>query len=252
MAELTGSITVLERSRSTNDDAMSAARKGAAHGACWIADEQLAGRGRREVGGQRRVWWSPAGVNLYMSVLLRPEIAPERASLVTLAAAVAAHEVLAARGVDCGIKWPNDLLVGGRKLAGILTEATMNQSGGVDAVVVGIGLNVNASAQDAPEELRERITTMRDATGGREFDRLALALALRAAIARRADQVAAEGFSGLVGVLRENDATLGRRVRTSAGAGVSRGVCVTGALDVELDGGRRVEVSVGEVVFEEV
>ena len=118
----------MERSDSTNDDALAGARAGAAHGACWIADEQVRGRGRREVGGERRAWWSPPGVNLYMSMVLRPDVPAERASQLTLAAAVGAREAIAAFGVECSVKWPNDLLCEGRKLAGILTEAVVGLS----------------------------------------------------------------------------------------------------------------------------
>jgi BirA family biotin operon repressor/biotin-[acetyl-CoA-carboxylase] ligase len=246
---LPGVITLAQRSASTNDDALRGARAGAEHGACWIADTQTAGRGRREVGGARRAWWSPPGVNLYMSLVLRPEVPAERAAQLTLAAAVGAREAIAGFGVECGVKWPNDLLCGERKLAGILTEAVVGGAGGVDAIVVGVGVNVNAAAEDAPEGLRGRVATMRSESG-RVCDRMALALAMRARIAARCDEVARGGLAAVYEELRAHDATVGRRVRSAAGAGVSRGVTAGGELEVELDDGSRALVGTGEVVFE--
>ncbi len=239
---------MMERSPSTNDDALRGARAGAAHGACWIADAQTAGRGRREVGGARRAWWSPPGVNLYMSLVLRPDVPAERAAQLTLAAAVGAREAIAGFGVECGVKWPNDLLCDGRKLAGILTEAVVG-AGSIDAIVVGVGVNVNALVEEAPEELSGRVATMRSESG-EVCDRMALALALRARIAARCDEVARGGLAKVYDELRAHDATLGRRVRSAMGEGCSRGVTEGGELEVELDDGSRVRVGTGEVVFE--
>jgi BirA family biotin operon repressor/biotin-[acetyl-CoA-carboxylase] ligase len=128
---------------STNSDAQAAARGGAPHGSVYFADEQLAGRGRGD-----HAWRSAAGEGLYVSVLLRPRIPPIRLPLLPLAAGLAAAEaVREVAGLAADLRWPNDVLIGPRKVAGILVEA--KTSGGmVDFAVVGIGINVHQDAFD--------------------------------------------------------------------------------------------------------
>jgi BirA family biotin operon repressor/biotin-[acetyl-CoA-carboxylase] ligase len=128
---------------STNADALEAARGGAAHGSVYFSDEQLAGRGR---GGHN--WQSPAGDGLYVSVLLRPAIPAARLPLLPLAAGLAAADAICAvAGLTVDLRWPNDLLIGGRKAGGILVESKINdQKAGF--AVVGIGINVHQCAFD--------------------------------------------------------------------------------------------------------
>jgi BirA family biotin operon repressor/biotin-[acetyl-CoA-carboxylase] ligase len=123
---------------STNTDALTAARAGAPHGSVYFADEQLAGRGRGD-----HAWHSAAGEGLYVSVLLRPSIPAARLPLLPLAAGLAAAEAVrdTAR-VEVDIRWPNDLLIGPRKVGGILVEAKMDANA-VAFAVVGIGINVH-------------------------------------------------------------------------------------------------------------
>ncbi len=145
---------------STNRLALRLAREGAPEGTIVIADEQTRGRGRLQ-----RVWQSPPDRNLYASLVLRPAVEPASASLITLTAGVAAAEAIAGlcpRGV--GLKWPNDVLVGGRKVCGILTEIK-TAGRAVDAVVVGIGLNVNMAAEEFAPEHRASATSLREETG---------------------------------------------------------------------------------------
>lgn len=127
---------------STNTDAMAAARNGAPHGSVFFADEQQAGRGRGD-----HAWHSAAGEGLYVSVLLRPELAPAFLPLVPLAAGLAAADAIrAVTGLDIDLRWPNDLLIGPRKTGGILVEAQTQSRPGSNAIafcVVGIGINVN-------------------------------------------------------------------------------------------------------------
>jgi len=126
---------------STNSDAQTAARNGAPHGSVYFADEQTAGRGRGDHG-----WDSTAGEGLYVSVLLRPKMPPVRLPLLPLAAGLAAAEaVRAVTGVAADLRWPNDVLIGERKAAGILVEAKTS-GGAVDFAVVGIGINVHQRA----------------------------------------------------------------------------------------------------------
>ncbi|HEV2444799.1 MAG TPA: biotin--[acetyl-CoA-carboxylase] ligase [Candidatus Sulfopaludibacter sp.] len=123
---------------STNTDAMAAARNGAPHGSVFFADEQTAGRGRGD-----HSWHSSAGEGLYVSVLLRPELAPAYLPLVPLAAGLAAADAIrTATGLESDLRWPNDLLLGPRKTGGILVEA-QSESNGVAFVVAGIGINVH-------------------------------------------------------------------------------------------------------------
>src|SRR5215475_1465073 len=131
---------------STNDVAKDFASSGASEGLCVIAKEQIAGRGR-----QGRTWSSPAGEGLYMSVVLRPAIKPSDAGMITLASAIAVAETLRLDyETDAEIKWPNDVLLRGRKICGILIESAV-QDDRLDYIVLGIG--VNTSQSSFPEEV---------------------------------------------------------------------------------------------------
>ena len=139
---------------STNDRAKELAEEGAEHGEIVVAEAQTAGRGRRG-----REWVSPPRRNLYFSVILRPELPPSRAAELTLVASIAVCDAARQAGVDAGIKWPNDLLASGKKLAGILTELA-TEPDRVHWVVVGVGVNVNSRPEDFPEELRDEATSL--------------------------------------------------------------------------------------------
>ncbi len=153
-------VHFLPETGSTNDDAWRLAHKGACEGEVVIAECQTAGKGRRG-----RTWVSPHGVNLYASIILRPRIPPRQAPLVTLLAAVALTEVLREDyGLQAAIKWPNDVLVQGKKIAGILSE----MSAEVDEVhflIVGIGVNLNMTEEMFPSELLYPATSLYLATG---------------------------------------------------------------------------------------
>lgn len=145
---------------STNRLAMGLVREGAPEGTLVIAESQSAGRGRLQ-----RVWQSPPGLNLYLSVILRPAIAPADAAQMTLMAGVAVAETIADLGVaGVGLKWPNDVQIRGRKVCGILTEARM-EKGGLGALVVGIGLNVNISRDRFDPAHRQSATSLKEETG---------------------------------------------------------------------------------------
>lgn len=154
----------LPRCGSTNDEALRLGRAGAPHGTVITAEAQERGRGR-----QGRRWHSPPGENLYASVLLRPPLLPAQAPFLTLCAGVALAEAVAAEMRDTAapelaLKWPNDLLLAGRKLAGILLEMACTGAR-LDFVVMGIGVNLNGTG--FPEELRGRATSLRLALGRR-------------------------------------------------------------------------------------
>ncbi|MCF8383788.1 MAG: biotin--[acetyl-CoA-carboxylase] ligase [Chlorobium sp.] len=144
---------------STNLLAKKLAAEGAPEGTVVAADTQSAGRGRLG-----RSWISPAGRNLYFSLILRPSVASLRIPQITLLAAAAIHRALCAAfpSINAGIKWPNDILCGGRKLCGVLCEM-QSEPGLTHFVVVGIGINVNQ--ESFPEELQEKATSLRLETG---------------------------------------------------------------------------------------
>ena len=248
-------MTLVAQTASTNALAMAALRGGAPHGACWVADAQTGGRGRREVGGEARSWHSPAGVNLYTSTVLRPQIEPARASTLTLAVAVGVTRALDACAhapLEVRIKWPNDLYLGDRKLAGILTEAAFSGMA-LDGVVVGLGLNVNMQPEDAPQALQGRVTSLRAHTG-RVWDRLSLCLAVREHVVAAVEEVAREGLDAVMPQLRARDYTLGKQLQWMHKGhwqrGVARGMNAQGQLQIEDEHGHTHAMSAGEVRFE--
>ncbi|MFD9698955.1 biotin--[acetyl-CoA-carboxylase] ligase [Lentzea sp. NPDC059081] len=238
-------LDVVESTPSTNAD-LSAAT-GAADRTVLIALEQTAGQGRRGRG-----WSSPVG-GLYVSVLFRPAgVSPARLPWLNLIAGLALVRVAASVGVDASLKWPNDLLLGGGKGAGILSEITAD-----GAVVVGMGLNVAklpSDVQPAPGGLAP--TSLEDA-GAAELDHEELAFRLLVELAglegvwRKNDGDAVE--SGLLEEYLEHSATVGSRVRVelSGGAaleGVAQRVEADGTLTVRGDDGVEHGVSAGDVV----
>jgi BirA family biotin operon repressor/biotin-[acetyl-CoA-carboxylase] ligase len=156
---------------STNTAAMAAATEGAAEGCVFLAEEQTAGRGRGA-----NSWDSARSVGIYCSVILRPALPPSEVLVLSLAAGLAAHE--AVEGIDprvqVDLKWPNDLLIDGKKFCGILTEMNAEATR-VRYVVVGVGINVNQAS--FPKELAGQATSLRLATGS-EWSRVELTAAL--------------------------------------------------------------------------
>lgn len=138
---------------STNTKIQELAAKGAAHGTVVASEKQTAGKGRRG-----RAWQSPAGENIYFSILLRPQIDTTKAPMLTLVMAHSVAKVIQRLGFDgIRIKWPNDLVMNGKKVCGILTEMQMDGTD-IDSVVIGVGVNVNA--EKFPEELKETATSL--------------------------------------------------------------------------------------------
>jgi BirA family biotin operon repressor/biotin-[acetyl-CoA-carboxylase] ligase len=244
---------------STNDVAVALAAgagdRAAAEGAVVIADAQTAGRGRRG-----RTWFSPQGSGLYLSTILMPGRAsssPERAtSLVTLAAGVALAEAIErVTGLAAQIKWPNDLLVGRRKLAGILAEGlAADRAGAVGHVVLGYGINVGRMS--VPVELLERTTSL-ETELGHAVDRPAVAAESLAAVASRYDDLLAGRFDAILDAWRRRSpSSQGTRVTwtpggvsTSTVSGLTAGIDDGGALLVRLAGGIE-RVVAGELTWE--
>ena len=231
---------------STNRLAIELARGGAAEGTSVVAEKQTAGRGRLG-----RVWESPPGLNLYLSVVLRPALSPVEVPRLTLAAAVAvADAIVAATGLDPAITWPNDVLLGGRKVAGILTEPEA-EAERVRFVVVGIGVNLNSLEIDFPPELRDKATSLAIAAG-RGVDRAAFTGALLGTLDEVYGEMLRSGFGGLRARYESFHTLPGRRVVVGGGrpiTGVVRGIDEAGALLVETaDGVER--ILSGEVTLE--
>jgi BirA family biotin operon repressor/biotin-[acetyl-CoA-carboxylase] ligase len=228
---------------STNTYVLDQARQGAAEGLVAVAEHQTAGRGRLD-----RRWESPPGSNLLASVLLRPGCAPDDLHLCSGAVALAAADACAeVAGVEPVLKWPNDLLVGGSKLAGVLAEADFDGTR-LRGVVVGIGLNV---AWPGPAESGG---TCLDAAGGtaQPVSKGVLLDALLEALARRRPLLDDEAGRGtLADEVRRRCATLGQRVRVTLPneelTGAASAIDDAGHLVVETAGGRRL-VSAGDVV----
>lgn len=229
---------------STNTEAARQAAQGAAEGLCVVALEQTAGRGR-----QQRVWVSPSGAGLYFSIVLRPKLETRAWPLITLMSALAVSDALSdACQLETDLKWPNDILAGGRKVCGILAETVETVAG--RAVVVGIGINLKESA--LPEELRDVAVSVEEASG-RAPDAEELLRSLVLAIARRYDALhRAEGAETLLKECAERSSYAeGMRVRVALEdemlEGVTRGLASDGALRVETDAGSIRLVRAGDV-----
>lgn len=151
-------VIYFDETDSTNTQAKIYAENGSPHGTLFTADCQSAGKGRRG-----RSWTAAAGCNIYMSLLLRPKIATTAAPTLTLVMAVSVAEAIReVCGVETKIKWPNDIVLGRKKLCGILTEMSAGEHG-ISYVIVGVGVNVNQ--EQFPEELSDKATSLKIETG---------------------------------------------------------------------------------------
>jgi BirA family biotin operon repressor/biotin-[acetyl-CoA-carboxylase] ligase len=211
---------------STNARAKKLAAEGAPGGQVVTADEQTAGRGR-----QGRRWFAPPGGALLYSAILRPlGDRPLLPLSVPLAVCAAAEELAE---VECHVKWPNDVWVGGRKLAGVLIEGRPEE----DWAVIGVGFNIDVPHESFPEELRGTATSLAgvEPAGARE----ALNRALSLWVGAPAPEVLAE--------FRRRDALAGRRISWDGGAGTAAGIDDAGHLLVDADSGETVTLGAGEV-----
>lgn len=200
-------FTYVESAGSTNLLARAAARDGAPEGSVVVADSQTGGRGR-----MGRAWSSPPGVNLYASVVLRPPVPPVRVPEIPLVAAAAIHAALSREcpSLQVAIKWPNDLLCGGRKLCGILCEME-SEPDCTHFVVVGFGLNVNLDA--LPEELQGIATSIALESGARSSRACLLAAVLNRFEGMYADWLAADDLAPFLPLLERHAWLQGKAVR---------------------------------------
>jgi BirA family biotin operon repressor/biotin-[acetyl-CoA-carboxylase] ligase len=219
---------------STNDVAWELAQQGADEGACVVADAQTRGRGRMS-----RAWHSTPGKGLALSVLLHPGCDAATLTTTPLVAGLALRRGLDALGLDATLKWPNDLVVRGRKLSGILAESRRNADG-MDVIVLGVGVNVSQGPADFPAELADRATSV--AMEGRAVGREAVAAAFLNALEPLWDEHV-EGDPGVVlEAWRRESGFWGRRVVAHAPAGIVEGV----ATGLDGRGGLLVRTAEGE------
>ncbi len=245
-------LHVLPMTTSTNDEAHRGAKEGATHGTTWVAEAQSAGRGRRG-----RTWLSPDGDGLLFSVLLRLGCEPSRLPPLALLAGLAVRDAVARAAplADPKIKWPNDVLVGPRKLAGVLIEA-VTVGARVDAVIVGIGINVHT--RSFPEEIRDRATSIALESAGDSATapearswplmRAHVLADVLATLERDLDGVVANGLAGVQARLEGADGLRGHVVRNDGGeGGEACGIDDDGCLRVRLETGKIARWSAGEV-----
>ena len=241
-------IRVFNETASTNDVIEHLARDGAPEGAVVFAESQSRGRGR-----MGRKWLSPPGRGLWFSVLLRPRIRPQAVTRITVAAATAmARAVRQVAEIDVDIKWPNDLLFEGRKVAGILTEMSAELDR-VNHVTLGIGVDVNLTRRDLPAELRDTTTSLRLA-GGREIDRPELARTALTELEQDYRQVLDGKFGAVAEEWERQCITLGRRVSITLGdrriQGLAEALDEEGALMGRTGHGQLERVTGGDVLLE--
>ena len=239
-------VTVLDSVDSTNNVAKQFAAAGAPAGTCVLAEQQTGGRGR-----MGRSFASPAGMGIYLSVILRPDAKPEQLMHLSACAAEAFAEAIEAEiGLKVGIKWVNDLIAGGKKLCGILTELSVEmESGRAEYAVIGIGVNCCQRETDFPPELSEIAASVAMQTGAAP-DRNALAAALIRAASELNDTLIS-GQADWIARYRARCVTLGKPVRVlwpdGAREAVAVGLSDSASLQVEYPDGTRAWVSSGEV-----
>src|SRR5262245_9591070 len=240
-------LYILPSTTSTNDVVKALAQHGAPEGTVVVAEHQTHGRGR-----YGRTFASPAGVGIYLSLLVRPQIATIRLPQLTLAIAVATAEALVEScALPVGLKWPNDVTIHGKKVAGILSEAVLG-AGVSPVVIIGIGINVNTTLEHLPPELHQHVTSLALASG-HPWPRLPLMAVLLAHL-ERLYQVFQQGdITSIQQRWLHYGSIIGRQVRfayeSSAGTGTVVGLDEAGALLVQNLDGIQQRLVAGEITF---
>lgn len=227
---------------STNDDALALAKSGAAHGLVVVADRQRRGRGRR---GAR--WSSAERAGLTFSSLVRTGWNVSELSVLPLVVGLAVREVVADRVVDpVLVKWPNDVLVNGRKICGVLVES-YSHSGAIRAIVVGVGVNVRR--EPLPPDIAERAVSLEE-LGAVELSRELLLADILAAMERRFHELGSRGFASAHAEFSRFDLLHGRSVTVGEHSGIACGIADNGALLLSCDGVTR-QIVAGTVSFDQ-
>jgi BirA family biotin operon repressor/biotin-[acetyl-CoA-carboxylase] ligase len=228
-------IHYYETCPSTQPIAHEAEQNGALDGTVIVAEKQTAGRGR-----MARPWSSVAGKGIWMSIIIRPTLTPQQAPQMTLVAAVAVtRAVEELTGIEANIKWPNDVLIDGKKITGILTELQTDPDQ-VTAVILGIGVNVNQDLEDFPEELQSIVTSLKLVTG-KTVDRAQLIAKIFSYLELYTEMYEKHGF-GPIKILWEGYSnTIGKRIRAvmlnETITGTAIGISDEGVLQLKLDDG---------------
>ena len=217
-------LIIHQEAESTQDLAKAMALGGEPEGSAVMVLKQTSGRGR-----SGHTWISPAGKNLALSLLLRPRIPPDEIPLLGLMAAIAVAETVEAQGISrAELKWPNDVLVSGKKVAGILPEAGMI-GGSVSYVIIGVGLNVNSEMSDFPPDLRGSVTSLFINTA-KQWDLVDTAKKLLKHMDHLYNQVQREGPRFIPALWSARWAHLGRTFAYNGVTGVGQGISADGCL----------------------
>src|SRR5271170_7611989 len=241
-------IRVFKETTSTNDVIEKLARDGVKEGVVVFAESQTKGRGRLG-----RKWISPAHKGLWFSILLRPDLRPQETTQLTVASATALRRAIQSEtGLKPEIKWPNDILIGGKKVAGILTELSAELDK-VRYVILGIGIDVNLDAGEFPAELKKIATSLK-IEAGEIISRAELATAILRALDEDYSRICAGKFSGVADEWEENCVTIGKNVTVQIGERKIRGRAESldddGALLLRTEHGHLERITGGDVTLE--
>jgi BirA family biotin operon repressor/biotin-[acetyl-CoA-carboxylase] ligase len=241
-------IQVFEQTTSTNDVVEKLARDGVKEGVVVFAEAQTKGRGRLG-----RQWMSPARKGLWFSILLRPELRPQETTQLTVAAATALWRAIRAEtGITAEIKWPNDILIRGKKVVGILTELSAEVDR-VKHVTLGVGVDVNLSASEFPSDLRKIATSLR-VESGKPISRPELATAILRELDRDYARICAGQFAALADEWEQHCTTIGKNVAIQIGERKMRGRAEAldddGALLIRTEHGHLERIIGGDVTLE--
>jgi BirA family biotin operon repressor/biotin-[acetyl-CoA-carboxylase] ligase len=241
-------IQVFEQTTSTNDVIEKLARDGVKEGAVVFAESQTKGRGRLG-----RKWISPAHKGLWFSILLRPDLRPQETTQLTVASATALRRAIATEtNLHPEIKWPNDILIGGKKVAGILTELSAELDK-VRHVILGIGLDVNLGTNELPAELRKTATSLKIELG-ETISRAELAVAILRELDADYARICTGKFAEVADEWEENCTTIGKNVTVQIGDRKIRGCAESldddGALLLRTEHGRLEPITGGYVTLE--
>ena len=241
-------IRVFQETTSTNDVIERFARDGIKEGVVVFAESQTKGRGRLG-----RKWLSPAAKGLWFSVLLRPSLRPQEATQLTVASATAVRRAIQSQtGLKAGIKWPNDILLNGRKTAGILTEMAAEVDR-VKHVILGIGVDVNLNAADFPPDLRKTVTSLKIEMG-KPIPRAELAVNILRELDADYERVCSGDFTAVADEWEEHCNTIGHPVSIQTGnrhvRGRAESLAEDGALLVRTDHGHLERIIGGDVLLE--
>ena len=232
---------------STNTEAAELAAKGQREGTVIIADSQTEGRGRRG-----RTWSSPAGRNLYLSIIVRPDLPPRDAAILTFMSAVACASVIRKlSSVQVSIKWPNDLMVADKKTGGILTEMKADADR-IDYAVIGVGINLNLDSSDMPDSIRETATSVMLQTGHPQ-SRTLYALEIIKSLDSWYTILLQSGKGPVLNAWKSLSSTIGRNVTATTGevklTGLAEGIDNEGLLILRLPDSSVIKINAGDVTI---